>query len=84
MLQFDPTISLGTILAAVSIVSGTWVAAWKLYNALIAQISDLRSDLVRHADAIARHETEVTKLEDALQLVVADVQRLIGRLERRR
>lgn len=81
MPSFDPTITLGTALAALSIIAGTWAAASRLYSLIDKRLAILESTLRDHAVALQAHAARMEKGEDMSGRLAGEMQRVIGRLE---
>lgn len=80
-LVFDWTISLGQIVNAVLLVIGFGYAVMKLYHALDKRVSIFERDMTGHAKTLADHAVRMERWESTLFKVVADLQRVIGRME---
>lgn len=80
-LTFDWTISLGQIVNAAILIGGFSLAALKLYHALDKRVTMFERDIVGHAKTLADHAMRMERWEATLFKVVADLQRVIGRME---
>lgn len=80
-LIFDWTITLGQIVNAVLLIIGFGFAVQKLYHALDKRVSLFENDMTTHAKTLADHATRMERWETTLFKVVADLQRVIGRME---
>jgi hypothetical protein len=80
-LHFDWTVTLGTVLAAVSITAGTWASVSRLYSLLDKRLSLFEATMTYHAAMLTRHDVRMEKLDDAVVGLAGELQRVLGRLE---
>lgn len=73
MIQFDWTVTLGTVLATAGIVAGTWAAVGRLYNLLDKRIAIF--------EVILQHHGRMEKYEEVIALLVGQMQLTVGRVE---
>lgn len=60
-MTFDWTITFGTVLAAVTIVAGTWATASRLYSLVDKRLSLFQHTLEQHAATLLDHATRMEK-----------------------
>jgi len=75
------TITLGTVLAALAIVAGTWAAVSRLYGMLDKRLSIFEGVLSEHARTLVTHSVRMEKQDDVMGTLGGDLQRVIGRME---
>ena len=80
-MHFDATITLGNILATISIVSGMWFAAWRAVASIDKRFVALQNALERHEQRIDAHDKKIDRQDEMLMNIVLKLERLIGRLE---
>ena len=80
-MQFDWTVSLGTVLSALVIVSGTWAAASRLYSLVDKRLAMFQERLGAHSSTLEVHAEKMEKQDDMLLKISQDLHRLIGRME---
>lgn len=76
-LQFDPTISFGTVVEIGAII----ITVVGLYYGVVGKLELFKQTLEQHAVQIADHTRRMEKNEDMFSQMAADFHRLMGRIE---
>lgn len=80
-LQFDPTISLGTIIQTLLGIVTLVATAFGVISQVRVQLGRFEQTLTQHAASIHQHSARMEKYEEQMSTVAGHLQRLIGRTE---
>lgn len=81
MIEFSWEVNFGQIITIVSLVASAYAATIRVYHLLDKRVARLEDTLISHAQTLTMHGERMERYEASLFKVVADLQRVIGRME---
>lgn len=80
-IEFSSEVNLGQIITIISLVVSAYAATIRIYHLLDKRVARLEDTLLTHASTLTMHGARMERYEASLFKVVADLQRVIGRME---
>lgn len=79
--HFDPTVTLGNLVAAGVFLFGLWAAGSRAYAQIERRIVVFETTINQHGRLLESHAVRMEKQDDMLVRISGDMQRIVGRLE---
>lgn len=84
MPQFDATITLGSVLAALGIITSVITTGARIFNQVDKRLAVFEQQLASHASVLTQHAARMEKQDDLLLKISGDLHRILGRIETHR
>lgn len=81
MPNFDWTVNFGQVIQAVIGIAALYAAVLRMWHLIDKRIGTLEGNLVNHKEKLHEHGTRMDRYESQIMQLVADLQRVIGRIE---